>query len=455
MKCLSTAVLVMIAVIVMPMSFAQTVQVPGNYATIQAAIDSFSGDTTPEDNVIEITTEGPFSEVITFTYPVTLRGADPSGEPTLIQARNNTTNYGIIVNNGSPYNRLENLIVVPDQTSPPLDDAIWITGAGTVCHIEKVLFCPSKDGLPVATNGFSLPDLTGAVFFGDELVFVNNGAIMHATEMILTANVAPGTGHDLLLISGNAGAGHTINKGCVFTYASRYCAQINNGTTIRGTVEQPVIIAYSRLEEANTTNGAALGFFGNNGGIHTIENLIVANANTDGVWVYTATNTNPDSLVSVDRLAVINSGDFGLSIWTGAQPLSISNSTFVNNYRVFENLDSDVIVTAVDSIFAGNGTTIQNGINITAATPATMTLTNCALVTSGPYSVAGATDVILVNSINDDPLFVNVNAFLAPSFVDVRNPAYDGKASDGGPLSGFGDYVVGELTGVESWSRFK
>ena len=176
-------------------AYAQTVDVPGTYATIQEAINSFSGDVTPDDNVVRITTVGPYAEVITLTYPVTIRGDVGGGERPIILAQDNAGD-GIVVNNGSPYNRLENLIILPDRTSTPIDDGVWVTGSGTVCHFDNVLICPNNGSdQPVSTDGLSLPDLTGATFFGDELIYVNSDAIVHLTDTILTANVAPGTGH--------------------------------------------------------------------------------------------------------------------------------------------------------------------------------------------------------------------------------------------------------------------
>jgi hypothetical protein len=455
MKLHSLFVFAVAVLVVAPWATAQTVQVPGTYATIQAAIDSFNGDSTPADNVIEITTVGPHSGITGVQNPVTIRGVAAGGVPSIILLQSNSGD-GLVINNGSPYNRLENLILIPDAANPPTDDGIWVTGAGTVCHFDKVLACPNSGlNVPLSLDGLSLPDFTGAVYFGDEVLFVDTGAIMHATDMILTSNLAPGsTGHDLLLISSTAGAGNTINKGCVFSFANRYCVQINNDVSIRGTVDEPVIFYTSRLEELNTVNGAAIAFFGNNGGTHVLENVIVANAYTDGIYNYTTTNTNPDSIVSIDHVAIVGSTNIGLRIMTGQQPLSIADSTFVNNGSVFYCGDTDVSVTAVDTIFAGNGAATANAIN-NAASPATMTLTNCAIVQSGAYSVAAATNVVEINGVNADPLFMNVANFLYPSFLDVRSAAYDGKASGGGPLTGYGDYAAGQVTGLKTWEDFR
>jgi hypothetical protein len=399
MKLHSLFVFTLIALLATPWAAAQTVQVPGTYATIQAAIDSFNGDSTPADNVIEITTVGPHTGITGVQNPVTIRGAVAGGAPAIILLQSNSGD-GLIVNNGSPYNRLENLILIPDAANPPTDDGIWVAGAGTVCHFDKVLACPNN-GLdaPLSLDGLPLPDFTGAVYFGDEVVVVDTGAIMHATDTILTSNLAPGLGtHDLLLISGSSGAGHTINKGCVFSFANRYCVQINNSVTIRGTTSEPVIFNTSRLEALNTTNGAAVGFFGNNGGTHVLENVIIANAFTDGIFNYTGVNTNPDSIVSIDHVAIVNSNDIGLRIWTGQQPLTIANSTFVNNGNVY--LLQRQPMFSVDRhglhFCGGNGAATANAIN-NAASPATMVLTNCAVVQSGAYSVAAATNVVEIN----------------------------------------------------------
>ena len=156
---------------------AQTVDVPGTYGTIQAAIDSFAADVTPQDNVVRITTVGPYAEVITLTYPVTVRGDVGGGARPIILAQSNAGD-GIVVNNGSPYNRLENLIILPDRSSTPTDDGVWVTVAGTECHFENVLICPNNGSdQPVSTDGLSLPDLTGATFFPDETVLASGGGI--------------------------------------------------------------------------------------------------------------------------------------------------------------------------------------------------------------------------------------------------------------------------------------
>ncbi len=445
----------MVALLVAPWASAQTVQVPGTHATIQAAIDSFNGDSTPADNVIEITTVGPHSGITGVQNPVTIRGAVAGGAPAVILLQSNSGD-GLVINNGSPYNRLENLILIPDAANPPTDDGIYVYTAGTVCHFDHVLACPNNGSdAPLSLDGLTLPDFTGAVYFGDEVLYVATSAVIHATNMILTANWAPGsTGHDLMLISGSAGAGHTINKGCVFSFASRYCVQINNSVSIRGTVDEPVIFYTSRLEELNTTNGAAVGLFGDNGGTHVLENVIIANSYTDGIFNYAAANTNPDSIVSIDHVAIVGCNDIGLRIWTGQQPLTIANSTFVNNGNVYYCNDTDISVTAVDTIFAGNGAATANSIN-NDASPATMTLTNCAIVQSGAYSVAAATNVVEINGVNADPMFMNVANFLYPSFLDIRSAAYDGKASGGGPLTGYGDYAAGEVTGLKTWEDFR
>lgn len=421
-------------------AYAQTVDVPGTYATIQAAIDSFSGDVTPEDNVVRITTVGPYAEVITLTYPVTIRGDVGGGARPIILAQSNGGD-GIVVNNGSPYNGLENLIILPDRTTSPTDDGVWVTAAGTECSLDNVLICPNNGSdQPVSTDGLSLPDLTGATFFPDEVLYVSTGAIVHATDTILTANVAPGTGHDLMLISGSAGAGSTINKGCIFSFSSRYGAQINNGVTIRGTVDEPVVFAYSGFEPLNSPYTYTLGIFG--GGTYALENVIFIGSDSDGLQVYDTVVGDTNALPSITHCAFVSSGNYGLNINTGTVPTSISECTFVGNTNVLINSDPDVTITATDCIFAGTGTLTANSI-VNAASPATMTLTNCAVVQAGPYSVAAVTDAILVNVINDDPLFANIADWLDPSFLDVYNGAYGAAGSGGAPLSGYGDYAAG------------
>jgi len=421
-------------------AYAQTVDVPGTYATIQAAIDSFSGDVTPEDNVVRITTVGPYAEVITLTYPVTIRGDVGGGERPIILAQDNAGD-GIVVNNGSPYNRLENLIVLPDRSSTPTDDGIWVTVAGTECSFDNVLICPNNGSdQPVSTDGLSLPDLTGATFFTDECLLASAGGILHCTRTIITANLAAGTGRDLLGCFSSSGAGHTINAGCIFSFGSRYCAQISNSVTIRGTVEEPVVFAFSGFEPLNAPYTHTVGFFG--GGTYIVENAIFIGSDSDGIQVYDTLVGDANALPSITHCAFVGSGNYGLNINTGTVPTSISECTFVGNTNVLINIDPDVTITATDCIFAGTGTLTANSI-VNAASPATMTLTNSAVVQAGPYSVAAVTDAILVNVINDDPLFSNIADWLDPSFLDVYNGAYGAAGSGGAPLSGYGDYAAG------------
>jgi len=440
--------------------FAQTVTVPGNYTTIPLAIASFSGDTSPADNVIEITTVGPHTGVITVDPGMTIRGNVPGGARPIILVQINTDGNGIVIGNGSALNRLENLIMIPDRTNPPTANGksgLRIQGAGTECTLDNILMCPNNGSdQPVSTDPLVKPDLTGATLFPSWLVYCGASAeAIHMTNTVLTANFNPSAAagsQDLILISNTASATgvSTIGEGCIFSFSGRMCAQISRSAIITGAVDNPVIFHSSGLNPNNGVMLFGITLYGPIGGgvYHTFENAIISEAGSDGILV----DTYGDSLVSLDHVAIVNCKGKALHLATGDQPLTMTDSTFVGNNDVIYTNAAAVNISANDCIFAGTGPDGINKIEVANAAQ-TFNITNCAIVTTGSYAVEEITGVGTINQtnvINADPGFVNTDDLRASGFLNVTNSAYATAGTGGIALSGYGAYG----SSVADWERY-
>jgi hypothetical protein len=449
-----------LALLVCAGAVAQTVTVPGGFPTISAAITSFVGDVNPAENVIEVTTVGPHADVINIAAePITIRGNVSGGARPIILLQDNGGD-GLIVSNLSALNAVENVILIPDATTPPTDDGIVITGVGSECSFEDVLMTSNNGSDQPAGDptGLTLPDLTGAIPFPDETLHTNTGGIFHITNTVITANPGTSGGSDLIGCFGSSGDGHTINEGCVISYAARYCCQINSSVTILGSRTDPVII--HGAGQAGEY-GVGLGHFGD--GTYSIENAIISGTGgtigMQGMYIYNSL-TPPDSNVqaNIEHVAFVNNAGPGLEIWTGTTAMPISGCTFVNNGNALVLSTSeadDVDVNATDCIFAGNGsTTVDENSILNGTTLATITLNHCAAVQEGAYAL-NAIEASLEFTISDNPVFYEVNDFTQSDFVDIGSLAYETAATGGMPLKGYGEYVPVVITGVEDAELYR
>ncbi|MBN1475591.1 hypothetical protein JXA47_02450, partial [Candidatus Sumerlaeota bacterium] len=436
---------------------AQTVTVPGGFSTISAAIASFSGDVTPGDNVVEITTVGPHTDVITIgAEPITIRGNTGGDRPIILLQDNGGD--GIVVNNGSNLNAVENVILLPASTSTPTDDGIWITGAGTECSFTDVLITANNGSDQPAGDptGLTLPDLTGAIPFPDECLNTSAGGIFHLTNTVITANPGTSGNSDLIGSFSSSGQGHTINEGCVLSYAPRYCAQINSGVTIQGTRENPVI--FHGAGQAGGY-GVGVGHFG--GGTYSISNAIISGTGgtigMQGMYIYDSLSGDTNVQANIEHVAFVNNAGAGLEVWTGTTAMPVSGCTFVNNGNaiILSTTEADdVDINVTDTIVAGNGSTVVDENSILNDTLATITLNHCAAVTDGTYAL-NAIGASLEFTISDNPIFYEVNDFTQTDFLDVGSAAYETAATGGMPLKGYGDYAPVVVTGVEDAELYR
>lgn len=154
----------------------------------------------------------------------------------------------------------------------------------------------------------------------------------------------------------------------------------------------------------------------------------------------------------------------GHILWAVRDAVStFTECTFANPagvYQQYHRWGGGNTMTYIDCIFSGTDTT--RGASYVVDNADTIAFRNCALVTQGPDAMiyryynagvnqpAGPASVTETNVVVGDPQYVGQAIVpVDDDSFDVGNRAYDGLASEGGPLTGWGDY--GYVTAVGDW----
>ncbi len=430
--------------------------VTGDYATIQAAVNAVMGSDSREV-IVEILDEGPFIQGLITVAPnsvtvkdFTIRGAE--GVQPIVAGTADT--HVILFNHFYGEINVENLILtgaVPNSTGTagparavqvtaseaaqntaglPLDitfsnivitssvltgggdiipvttDGITVAGvngvplpAGDFCTIRteatniaststsfvnRLEFSDSViSGLPRAGHGFR-------TFFdgaeGSEIVVGPNVVISHVTGVIATGGAVQ--------VGGNEGANHILK--------------------VKGTPEKPILI-HGNYRGVDLTNTTLVGT------TKSFENVLISNSVLEG---FRTGDLNESYIFK--NVTIVNSG-------TGAG---------ADGARAFTHTGAGWTgsVEAVNTIFAGNGSTgVNNVVNFfsNAGTPGTANVADGAVVLNGPFRLTGdgivaadPSNVTNVNNLNSDPQFIST-VFGHADFYRAGSVAYSEAAVSG------------------------
>lgn len=423
---------------------AQTVTVAKtgtpDFATIQAAIDSFASDVDPAPNVIQITDNALYDEAILITRGLTLEGTGPTRPILAVRTGTNppltdlNDGLGIFFTTSGETVTLRNLIVIPSTTTPPADDLIRSNSAASITGIsvvlDNILVAPNNGSNQPVSDGNTAVDLTtvtGLVAIGDDGIFLSaatgSGLTATLTNVVVTHNQT-GSNADGL-VAGSATGSVIIGDGCVFSYNGRLGIQANAGQTFR--IDAP----NQRVKVIGSRGFAGIWFAGAQSVERSINGLIVSdivgNGNTTGWGIE---NQNRGTIEATFSNIIISACTMhGILIGNvGSGNTTINNVTIARNGRnaIQNSSGSAGDVTINDSILAGNGGTSADEIVNNAGT-GTITVNFSALVNAGPQALnsaltAGA--VTLNNVINADPQFAEVTDFNSADFYKVNNLAY-------------------------------
>lgn len=462
-KVLSLAALAAIASA--PLS-AATINVPGDQATVAAAISAaLDGD------VINIA-PGSYDEVLPdITIPnITIQGSDPFNRPTLL-LQDNSTGDGInyFGAGASMSFTLTDVIIIQSSAGTPVgDDAINIrpgtASAPCLVTIENVLISSNNgSNQPLSTDFYDDSDPLGAgvIAFPDDPIYImsrpsfggNSSIISTVFTDVQILNATSGLGGDVVLYPDDLDAGtptHTWNNVEVTRIDD---IQVSDGQT------STFNITGLKIRASNT---AWQGFQADS--LNFTDSWFIDNT-AFGIQADSDTTAN----VSVDNCLFVN--NVGEAFFTnfgaaGPQTWTITGSTFYNNgttvaggaaIKMESSVTADSTITVTDCVIAGSGQSAAENLGAGA-----IDFVNCAIVTSGPDALAGlapgtSTGTITeTSSINDDPVFAVTPADpndvpVDADYLDVTATSYDTAASGGGVLTGFTTTIPAD---VNTWTEY-
>lgn len=445
---------------------AQTVTVAKtgspDFATVQAAIDSFTPDPNAGvANVIQITDSAVYDEVFTVAVPVTIEGT--GGSAPILACQQNPiastgANDGFVVeidNADSVADNtvtLRNLILIPSLTNTPADDLLRSNNGNLTLNLED-LVVTANDGAnaPVHTDGVTpAANIGTATQVGDDSAFIGPAGIGPADTSVvnITNSVFSYASGDNLVCSGSAGT-YNITGGA-FTYGGRLGIQGNSNFNLVSSPTDKTLVL-------NNEGFAGIWFAGIGTDPRVVDGVVVSGT-ADTVAAIEFQNGG-DQDATLANAIIANSTTAGIiiaAVGNVGNTYTIENVTFANN--VGDPITVDAAATSTinidDSIIAGTAGAGQ----INHAGSGTMTITNSALVGSGAFALNGTptTGSGTINQsgvITDDPSFTNTTDADAPStlFYNVTDTAYSAAGTGGAPLIGGG---FGFGTDVDIWSEY-
>jgi hypothetical protein len=294
---------------------AATLAVPGDYPTIQAAINAAG----PNDTIV--VAAGTYNERLTINKALTLQGAQYGVDPTIAGARTNPLQESIITQAGLPTTNPDVLIEIPATVSDVILDGFTLIGEPNVnlnpAADRSIIRC-WKDRITIADNimdgarGVLLKGTQTDVGISRNRITVNkNGVIAQGgamTNLAVSGNVVlPGSS----MAADPSGIYITANSNCSITgnQINNFVGPDTNGRGIAGSNNTNVLIS------GNTITGSgsdAISLWGNTTFVTITQNVLDNNGTAkpgSGIEIkgqdITITDNdivgNSDTGVSVDR----------------------------------------------------------------------------------------------------------------------------------------------------------
>jgi len=445
---------------------AQTVTVAKtgspDFNTVQAAIDSFDPDPDATTaNVVQITDDSVYSEIITIDVPLTLEGTG-SNPPVLAVVENPDSpgaNDGLLIEIPDSIGSfvdvtLRNLYVIPDQTTPPTDDGIRSAGQNLNLLVEDVVVT-ANDGsdAPVTTDGLTSVDVSGATLLGDDGIFVGGGdpPAGDGTQVVLRNFVTTHNQNGDGLVCSTGGSSYTVEQGSVFSF--------NGRLGIQGALDFSIDSPNDPVKVIGNLGFAGIWFNSAATTARVLDGVYIANNGSAGSgWGVEFQNNG--TVGSTLRNAIVSGNEEqGIVVGSvGDGPTVIEDTTVSSNGSEAVSIatDAESNISVTNSIIAGNGSSDPLNI-IDHSGNGTFSLTNSAVVTAGPQSLLSGAPingtVSQSNVINDDPEFIETLDPNSASFFDVTGSAYETAATGGDPLDGGADFVV--QTDSQNWNLYQ
>jgi len=452
-----------------PFAAAQTVTVAKSgtptYATVQAAIDHFDPDPDAGTaNVVQITDNAVYDEVITIDVPVKIEGTG-SSRPVLAVQQNSAGDgdCGIVIEiSTGTFNdvALKDLIIIPSLTSTPGDDGVKSRGQNLNILLDNCVIT-ANDGAdaPVTLDGLTEVDLSSATPFGDDGMYLGgidtpagDGTVVTFVNTVSSHNNNAANNDGLVCSGGNTG-GYVFQDGCVFSYNNRLGIQANGSFEINAPTNRVIV--------KGNKGFAGLWFAGVGAGtspVRTLDGVNVLDNGTPGVSGWGIEQQWGGSIPFTLKNAIISGNEYqGLLVGDSDTDglITIQNVTIADNgtAAIETNSSHTGNMNLTDCIIAGNGSSSADN-SIIHNGSGTIDISYSAIVLSGTSKLTGTgtsgTGTITQSSvINDDPYFT--------SDYDVDNPAYAGKGTSASDLGGGGNYLGNWTppTAAKNWNLYE
>jgi hypothetical protein len=460
------ALLVFALFLLVTYSFSQTVtvndtqaQAGSNYTTISGAYAAVTANAATPD-IINITGGGPYIEPagLPIQTSVTIQGLDC--QPVIVTGKttglaSSVTDVGVAIfvpTGGSNIDvAMKNMTIIPQMGNAPLrgirsnTNATGLDPTATIGLILDNILVTGNNGsnAPLSTDGMSYVAIGSGTTFRDDQVYLSGNLSYCTISRFISTNQHSGLNTpDGFIWYPDNGQELVMYGPCVFSYMDRLGIQIASDSTVVkmfGTATTPIWILGNGY--LSTGNGALAIWADDNSDAtrtHEFDYVYVVNNNQEGVLGFYSDDA--DSLPG----CVFNHCIFAGNKRNGLLPAdemkrtwSFNNCTFYGNGTSASetsgigpiNLTTSNIgtgtgnVVITDSVIAGSGitgssTTQNNLINFT--TPSVnLTITNCALVTTGSYFLNTASDAGITRSTTAGTLTLTNNIYADPAFQSV------------------------------------
>ncbi len=430
-----------------------------NYTTISGAYSAVTADASTPD-IINITGGGPYIEAtgVPIQTSVTIQGLNyrpviVAGKTAGLASSVNDSGVAIFIPTGGANIEvvLKNLSIIPQMGNVPLrgirsnTNATGLDPTATIGLILDDILITGNNGsnTPLSTDGMTYVAIgSGTTFRDDHMNLAGNYSYCTITKLISTNQHGGLNSPDGMIWVPDNGQELVMYGPCVFSYMDRVGIQIAADSTVVkmfGTATTPIWILGNGY--LSTGNGALALFSDDNGDsarAYELHYVYVVNNNQEGVIGMFADEA--DSLPGITFDHCIFAGNVRNGLYPADEmkrTWNFTNCTFYGNGT--STLETSVngpirltvanvgtgtgSVTISDSVIAGSGiagssTTVNNLIDF--STPAVnLSITNCALVTTGSYFLATATDAGINRSTTAGTLTLTNNIFADPSFQSV------------------------------------